>query len=281
MDFVVRQKEEFLPDGTILGRPWSFERLETSKLSDSAIPDRNTSRYEFKVPPSTESRKYQQPNEAHRNHGKIEVVVLRCYPASDDDNIEVPLDILAAPTMIQNARGKKKVVRFALGSRKISKKEAKSKSKSESNDFGTDRLNDMIDGVSFENNIALSSISNEGNRTRAYGHTESPNVLQNFHWERSFQGPCENSRAANLGSTVQTYANHDDADSQLPDNHQPSQQEKIWQDQEFISTTPLFTYVRPVVLEDNLVQSSQDQGQPKVLEVSRPSSLNANNSDPV
>ena len=36
IDFLVRQKEEFLPDGTIIGRPWNFEKLTASESSDLA-----------------------------------------------------------------------------------------------------------------------------------------------------------------------------------------------------------------------------------------------------
>ena len=50
----------------------------------------------------------------------------------------------------------------------------------------------------------------------------------------------------------------------MPENFSLSREEKGWQDQQFISTTPFFGDVRRVLFEDYLAQSTKDQGQQRV-----------------
>ena len=80
VDFIVRQKEELLWDGTFEGKQWRFEKVKIGRLDLWPIPFRLLMEKQTPVPDLNVEDSERPPHDGEYV-GTIEVVVLRCHPS--------------------------------------------------------------------------------------------------------------------------------------------------------------------------------------------------------
>lgn len=84
IDFRVRQKEELQPDGTFCGQQWKFRELNIGRFQSLRICSENV----LTCAVSNPGAALESPAPHDAEHvGTIEVVVLRCYPASSEEKL--------------------------------------------------------------------------------------------------------------------------------------------------------------------------------------------------
>ena len=129
--------------------------------------------FNFKASRLVENDKRRNVDDALTNIGKIEVVVLRCYPASNDGDMEVDR-VIPTATTDPSSTPKKKVVRFALDPKKGSRKNPDAEHK----DLCLGSLNQPTNSTTSSDDTSCSIASNVGDQHSSYDHTNNSNGLR-------------------------------------------------------------------------------------------------------
>ena len=182
-----------------------------------------------------------------RNLGKIEVVILRCYPTPEENEPGTPSETAAALDMELNSSEEIRAVHFA--------DEPENLTDSGANTPVSSIFNKAVDNIALcSDTSGLTPISGEdpGEEVTASSGTEYVEFGQ------MLNAMYDTITTGTPGNIAHMVASPIQADPHWLNGFESHQTQNNWQDEEFISTTPFFTSARPVLVADALTQPVQD-----------------------